>query len=84
MHGIFSTSCLIGEDVREASIMGFRERIKDFLGINTSIISMLIMVIDQDRLSRGGTADSESIKETLVNSKTYPLLLLSPGLDESK
>jgi MFS family permease len=45
MHGIFSTSCLIGEDVREASIMGFRERIKDFLGINTSIISMLIMVI---------------------------------------
>lgn len=30
-----------------------------------------VMVIDQDRLSRGGTADSESIKETLVNSKTY-------------
>ncbi len=30
-----------------------------------------VMVIDQDRLSRGGTADSELIKETLVNSKTY-------------
>jgi len=30
-----------------------------------------VMVIDQDRLSRGGTADAEFIKETLVNSKTY-------------
>jgi DNA invertase Pin-like site-specific DNA recombinase len=36
-----------------------------------------VMVIDQDRLSRGGTADSESIKETLVNSKTYLLNKMS-------